>query len=284
MNGAAGGGRAAQRLAPLLDRFGEGSLDVRPTSGPGHAVALAREAAGADAVVAVGGDGTVHEVVQGLLALAERPPLGIVPVGTGNSFVRDLGLRDPEKAVAAVARGATREVDVLRVTHADGVVYSLNLVSVGFAAAAGATTNAKYKGWGTGGYVFAVLETLYGLRPMAAPYRLDEGAFDSRPFVLLSFCNSTSTGGDMAMAPSADPSDGEVDVVRIAPMNRRRFLTSFPRIFRGTHGALPEVAFQRARHVAFAPIGPVDVMIDGEILRLAMSSLEVVPKALRVFA
>ncbi len=284
VNVAAGGGRAEERLRPLLPAFGGAALDVRSTTGPGHATALARSAADADAVVAVGGDGTVHEVLQGLMALERPPALGIVPLGTGNSFVRDLGLREPVAAVAAIARGHTRPIDVLRVTHADGVRFSLNLVSVGFAADAGATTNRKYKRLGAGGYVFGVVETLLGLRPMTAPHRLDGGEMDHRPFVLLSFCNSTSTGGDMAMAPAADPADGLVDVVRIAPMNRRRFLSSFPRIFRGTHGEMPEVSFRTARRVDFAPAGPVDVMIDGEVVSMALSALEVVPGALRVLA
>lgn len=284
VNVAAGGGRAEARLRPLLAGLGDVAPRVVSTTGPGHATALARDAGPVDAVVAVGGDGTVHEVLQGLMAREDRPALGIVPLGTGNSFVKDLGLRDPAAAVAAIAAGRTRPVDVLRVTHADGVRYSLNLVSIGFAAAAGATTNRKYKRLGAGGYVFGVVETLLGLAPIAAPHALDGGAFDGRPFLLLSFCNSTSTGGDMAMAPAADPGDGQVDVVRIGPMGRRRFLSSFPRIFRGTHGEMPEVSFARAARVAFAPIGPVDVMIDGEVVPMALSALDVLPGALRVLA
>jgi diacylglycerol kinase (ATP) len=286
VNGAAGGGRAEARLQPLLPGLAGAAVTVAHTSGPGHATELAR-AATSDAVVAVGGDGTLHEVVQGLMARAERPALGVVPVGTGNSFVRDLDLRDPARAVAAVAAGRVREVDVVRVTHADGAVYSVNLVSVGFAADAGSTTNRRYKGLGVAGYVAAVVQTLAGLRPTVVPWRADadpDAPFDSRPFVLLSFCNSSSTGGDMTMAPAADLSDGELDVVRIAPMGRRRFLTSFPRIFRGTHGELPEVTFGRARRVEFAPLPPVDVMIDGEVAALSLRSLEVVPRALRVLA
>lgn len=284
VNGAAGGGRAEGRLRPLASAWAGLAVETVATTGPGHATALARDAVGVDAVVAVGGDGTVHEVVQGLMAREDRPALGIVPVGTGNSFVRDLDLRDPQKAAAAIAAGRTREVDVLRVEHAEGATYSLNLVSVGFAADAGATTNRKYKGFGVGGYVAAVVETLWDLGPTVLPWRADDGPFDSRPFVLLSFCNSSSTGGDMRMAPMAELDDARLDVVRVAPMGRRRFLASFPRIFRGTHGELPEVSFARARRVELAPIGPVEVMIDGEVLRLSLSAIEVVPHALRVLA
>ncbi len=171
---------------------------------------------------------------------------------------------------------------MVEVEHAAGRAWSLNLVSVGFAAEAGELTNARYKGWGAGGYVVAVVQTLTELRQHALPHALDEGPFDARPFVLLSFCNSSSTGGDMTMAPNADPSDGELDVVRIAPMRRRRFLSSFPRIFRGTHGEMPEVGFARARKVTFAELPPIPVMIDGEVLTLSLRRLEVLPRALRL--
>ncbi|MCA9490681.1 MAG: diacylglycerol kinase family lipid kinase [Myxococcales bacterium] len=284
LNTAAGGGRAERRLQPWL--AGLGRTEVRPTSGPGHATVLARNAVaeGADAVVAAGGDGTVHEVLQGLLASDERPrtALGILPLGTGNSFVKDVGLDDLGRAAAAVGSGNTREVDVVRVEHAAGRLWSLNIVSVGFAADAGALTNAKYKPWGVAGYVAAVVETVADLRQHALPHALDEGDFDARPFVLLSFCNSSSTGGDMKMAPAADVSDGELDVVRIAPMRRRRFLSSFPRIFRGTHGEMPEITMGRARSVRFAELPPTSVMIDGEVVDLSLRSLKVLPRAVRL--
>lgn len=283
LNPAAGGGRAARRAEPLLARIA--NAEVRRTEGPGHATALAAEAAeqGADAVVAVGGDGTVWEVVNGLLPRG-GPALGILPLGTGNSFVRDLGLADAEAAVAAVAGGRTRAVDALRLEHARGTAWSVNLVSLGFSAEVGALTNRRYKPFGAAGYVVAVLQSLARLRQHAFPVALDEGAYDGRPVTLLSFCNSRYTGGDMLMAPDADPSDGEVDVVRIGTMRRRRFLASFPRIFRGTHPSMPEVETTRARRVAFAPVGPVDVMIDGEVRQLEPRALEVVPRALQVLA
>lgn len=285
VNGAAGGGRGSSRLEPHLAALrASGEVVLRPTDGPGHATALARAAVadGADGVVAVGGDGTLFEVVNGLLP-AGGPALGVIPVGTGNSFVRDVGHRDPAAAAAAIASGRTRPIDALRLRHDAGETFSVNLVSFGFSAEAGALTNARYKPLGVAGYVLAVLQTLVGLHPHVAPHALDGGAFDGRPFTLLSFCNTRYTGGDMQMAPGADPADGRLDVVRIGPMGRRRFLSSFPRIFRGTHPQMPEVSLATAASVAFAPGAPVDVMIDGEVLTLVPRALDVLPGALRVF-
>lgn len=286
VNGAAGGGRSRARLEPHLPALRQaGEVRVLPTEGPGHATALAQRAAaeGADGVVAVGGDGTLFEVVNGLLP-AGGPALGVIPVGTGNSFVRDAGHRDPAAAAAAIAAGRTRPIDALRLDHDAGQTFSVNLVSFGFSAEAGALTNARYKPLGAAGYVLAVLQTLLSLHPHALPFAPDGRDFDGRPFTLLSFCNTRYTGGDMRMAPGADPADGLLDVVRIGPMGRRRFLSSFPRIFRGTHPEMPEVSVDTAREVAFAPSGPVDAMIDGEVLTLVPRSLRVLPGALRVYA
>ncbi|MEQ1505349.1 MAG: diacylglycerol kinase family protein, partial [Myxococcota bacterium] len=258
---------------------------IRTTTGPGHATALAREAkeAGAAQVVACGGDGTVFEVVNGLLP-GPGPVLGILPVGTGNSFVRDLGLADERAAVAAIRAGTTRQIDAMRIVHADGELFSVNLLSLGFSADAGAMTNRRFKPLGAAGYVAAVLASLVRLRHHAFPYAIDDGLFDARPGLLLSVCNSRYTGGAMMMAPFADPTDGQLDVVRIGSMRRRRFLMAFPMIFQGTHLELPEVRSTRGRSVAFADVGPVPVMIDGEVRTLALRSVAVVRRALEVSA
>jgi diacylglycerol kinase (ATP) len=285
VNPSAGGGRAARRAAELGSKLP--GLEVRTTRGPGHATELARAARadGAEVVVAAGGDGTLFEVVNGLVGGDGPPPaLGILAVGTGNSFVRDVGLSDPERAIEAIRDGRRRKVDLLRIVHAEGELWSINLVSLGFSAEAGDLTNRRFKGMGAVGYVSAVLASLIRLHPSPIPYALDDGEHDARPLTLLSLCNSSCTGGAMRMAPGADPSDGELDVVRVGPMGRRRLLSVFPRIFRGTHVELPEVSVRRARKVTFAPTGARPVLIDGEVRSIELRSVAVVPRALEVCA
>jgi diacylglycerol kinase (ATP) len=288
VNGAAGGGRGEARLARHLDRLrAAGTIDVRPTAGPGHATVLAREAAaaGCDAVVAAGGDGTLFEVVNGLLPRdGGGPALGIVPVGTGNSFVRDVGLADPAAAADAIARGTTRPIDAVVLEDDDRVLYAINLVSLGFSATVGSLVNRRLKPLGVPGYAVAVLATLASLRPFRLGFKLDDRPAETCHVTLISFCNSRYTGGNMMMAPAADPCDGLLDVITIAPVGRMRLLRSFPHIFRGTHLSLPEVRSDRARRVAFAPMGTVDVIADGEVLALELRSIEIVPKALELLA
>lgn len=283
VNSAARGGRAPGDAEPFLDQIP--GVVVRPTTHPGHATEIARECKedGVDAVIAVGGDGTLFEVVNGLLP-GPGPALGILPLGTGNSFVRDVALPDAAAGLRGILGGNTRDIDVLAIDHAGGTLYSINLVSLGFTAEAGELMNRRFKRLGATGYVSAVLTSLVRLQFHAFPYALDDGAYDARPVTMVSFCNSRYTGGAMMMAPDADPSDGELDVVRIGTMKRRRFLASFPKIFRGTHPEMDEVQQTRARTVAFAPIGPVPVMVDGEVVTLDLRSLSVVRRALQVLA
>lgn len=288
LNPAAAGGRCAKRFAPLGERLAAlGEVTVQTTEGPHDATEWARKArqAGVTDVVAVGGDGTLCEVVNGLMeAEGPAPRLGVLPLGTGNSFVKDLGFENPEQAIEAIEAGRTRAVDVVRATHKTGVMYSINLLSVGFSAEAGALTNSRFKGLGAAGYILAVLATLVRLRHPVFRVRLDEGEWDERPCVLLSFSNSRYTGGDMCMAPAADPTDGRVDVIRVGPLKRGRFLRTFPRIFQGTHVDQPDIESSTARLVQLELAEPVAVMIDGEVCMAQLERLEVVPGAIEVLS
>jgi YegS/Rv2252/BmrU family lipid kinase len=281
VNPAACGGRAAERAAPLLDTIGAHTV-VR-TEGPGHASVLATTPS-ARRVIAVGGDGTVHEVVQGLLRRASPAALGILPLGTGNSFVRDLGISEPTAAAAAIAADRRRAVDVVQITCADRTLWSINLFSLGFTAEAGALTNRRFKTLGAAGYIAAVVVSVARLHHPTVPYALDDGPMDTRPLTFVSFSNSRFTGGAMKMAPDADISDGWVDVIRVGALARGRLLTAFPRIFSGTHVAMAEVEHRRARRAAFALDGPRDLMVDGEVIRAWPQALEVLPGALQVLA
>lgn len=288
VNGTAGGGRCATRVGPYVDRLRRrGPVEVYWTGAPGDATRIARRAAsdGFERVVSVGGDGTLFEVVNGLFPRkGAGPALGILPLGTGNSFARDFGLQAPDAAIAALERDGRRTIDVVRARHREGELFYVNLLSVGFTAEAGALTNRRFKPLGAAGYVLAVLVSLARLEHPVFPLVVDGGGLDERSCTLLSFSNSRYTGGEMMMAPNADPGDGRLDVVRVGVMGRRRFLGCFPRIFRGTHGELEEVELGTGANVRFRLDRAVDVMVDGEVLSLHLEELEVLPGALQVVA
>src|SRR5262249_1812824 len=148
VNPAAGGGRSAKLAGPAVSRLRERGLhvDVIASTGPGHAVQLAREAyhQGYRRFLAVGGDGTAHEILNGVFAgrsNVQRVALAFLPLGTGNSFLRDFTNEGAQASLDAAVAGRTRTVDLIRLTHAQGEVYSFNLLSMGFTADVAALTN-----------------------------------------------------------------------------------------------------------------------------------------------
>ncbi|MGE3629041.1 MAG: diacylglycerol kinase family protein [Sandaracinaceae bacterium] len=275
VNPAAGGGRCGKRSAAAIARLRQSGLEVEvhETRRAGEGAELARRAYadGWRSFLAVGGDGTSYEIVNGLFPLeagTERPSLAILPLGTGNSFLRDFGIDSEARALDAIERGDTVACDVVRATHAEGVLHYINLLSVGFSAEAGELTNRRFKPLGPAGYIAAVLITASRFSSKRFPMRIDDGSVDERKCVLVSFSNSRFTGGTMMMAPRADATDGALDVIRIGEMGRLRFVSSFPSIFVGRHVERPEVEQSRARAVELELDGPVDVMVDGEIQKL----------------
>lgn len=290
VNPAAGGGRCGKRAPAALERLRRAGMDleVHHTSRAGEATERARDAwaKGQRKFLAVGGDGTSFEIVNGLFPHDEedRPTLGMLPLGTGNSFLRDFGITKAEHALAALERGVTRRCDVVRAVHADGELHFINLLSVGFSAEAGGLTNRRFKPLGAAGYVAAVLITAARLKHPSFPLRVDGGEEDARPCVLLSFSNSRYTGGTMMMAPEADATDGAFDVIRIGQMGRLPFVRAFPSIFQGTHVRRPEVEQGRARSVELSLDEAVDAMVDGEVMKLKLERLEILPGALEVVA
>jgi diacylglycerol kinase (ATP) len=291
VNPQAGGGRGRRRVTSAITELRSAgmALEVRETSRAGDASDIAHEALhrGVRSFVAAGGDGTVFETLNGIFrdgTPSTDATLGILPVGTGNSFLRDFGVSSLGDATRRIVRGQTASVDIVRVTHGGGVLHYVNLLSVGFTADAGARTNARWKPLGRAGYVGAVVEAVIALRPFPSAYALDGGATNTAPCTFVAFSNSQFTGGTMHMAPGASVSDGRLDVVHAGPMTRSALLAAFPGIFRGTHVNRADVQVGRAAHVRFEPRGPVPVLIDGEVRSLELRSLEVLPSAIKVFA
>lgn len=292
VNGAAGGGRCkaeAQKALPRLREAGY-SFEVRETTRPGGATDIARSkyAEGSRSFLSVGGDGTSYEVINGIFPRdggTDPVTLGILPLGTGNSFLRDFKITNSEEAMAALIAGKTRAVDVIKATHRDGVLHYINLLSVGFSAIVGSLTNRRFKPFGPAGYAMAVVTSVTRLGHPSFPLTLDgESNIDLRPCTLLSFSNSRYTAGTMMMAPTADPTDGKVDVIRVGALSRIELLSAFPRIYKGTHLTHPKIEHTRAREVSFADATMQDVMVDGEVLELSLRSLHVLPAALQVIA
>ena len=291
VNPAAGGGRSAKLAGVALARLRQNRLHVDSvaSTGPGHAVELAREAydQGYRQFLAVGGDGTAHEILNGVFAgrkSAERVALGFLPLGTGNSFLRDFSKNGAETATQAILENRKRAIDLIRLNHATGEVVSFNLLSVGFTADVAALTNRAFKPFGPLGYLLGVFVRVAQLHRRSFALRCDEDQdWDERRSLFLTFNNSKYTGGTMLIAPQADPTDGLIEFVRWGPIGRLGLLRNLPRLYDGSHIKHPLASRRAVRHVEFNISAPVDIMIDGEVATLECRSLDVLPAAVDVF-
>ena len=295
VNPAAGGGRCGKQFPDAIKRLEDAGLDieVEQTSAAGDGVEIVRRAyaQGQRHFLAVGGDGTGYELVNGMFPAAldgdDPPQLGFLPLGTGNSFLRDFmapGDKDgASHALGALLERRTRTVDVVRIEHDQGENFYINLFAMGFAADVNSRAS-RYKNWGEFGYIGSVVAETLGLAPKAYPIREDGGDWDRNPAAFISICNSKFTGGTMMMAPHADTSDGKVDVVHVGALGRIGLLRAFPKIFEGKHLDLDVVRASQPSRVEFDLDGPINIMLDGEALYVQPKVIEVLPSALTVYA
>jgi diacylglycerol kinase (ATP) len=290
VNPAAGGGRCRKLVGPALDRLRAGgiSVELAETSWPGHASEIVREAYahGRSHFIAVGGDGTSYEVVNGLFpqaASGPRPTLAFLPLGTGNSFLREFTDRGVEHAIEAVLARRSQPCDVLRMQHAGGVIHYINLLSMGFAADVATLRSRRFSAWGELGYQASIFISLARLRRRPFPLRVDQqGELDRRPCLFLTFNNSKFTGGTMMIAPKAEVNDGLIEYVRWGPIGRIELVRKLPTLYDGTHINDPLAERHAAHRIDFQLDGPVDVMVDGEVMSIQCQTLDVLPSALNV--
>ena len=291
VNPAAGGGRSAKLAGSAISLLREKGLraDVIASTGPGHAADLAREAyeQGYRRFIAVGGDGTAHEILNGVFRggnVTRRISLGLLPLGTGNSFLRDFSKEGVESSTDALLAGRSRPVDLIRLTHSAGETYAFNLLSLGFTADVAVLTNRAFKPLGHLGYLLGVFLRVVQLRRRVFALRCDDDpAWDERRCLFLAFNNSKFTGGTMLIAPHADPSDGLIEFVRWGPIGRLGLLRTLPKLYDGTHIEHPLASRRSVRRVEFKPHAPIDIMIDGEVATLELRSLSILPAAVDVY-
>lgn len=295
VNPAAGSGRCAKLAPAVLERLRAAGVqfEVAETRASGDATRLARDAQakGYRQFIAVGGDGTSYEIINGIFPLAaklaECCTLAFLPLGTGNSFLRDFLDSNHADAAAqmerAIINGASRACDVIRLRHSAGELFYINLLNLGFAADAAEVANRYFKSFGYFGYTLSVLACLARLRRRAFPIRFDDQAeFDARPCLFLAFSNTKFTGGNMLIAPNADAFDGLIEYVRWGPIGRIGLLRNFPTLFTGAHIHHPMASRAGVRSVEFSLDAPVNVTIDGESLQLKCERLDILPGALDV--
>ena len=289
VNPAAGGGRCRKLVRPALDRLRAGGIDLKvvETSAPGQATSLVRDAyaQGYRKFIAVGETGhhTKSSTASFPRRRASRRLSGFLPLGTGNSFLRDFSDRGVEFAIEALLARRSSPCDVLRLTHQAGVLHYINLLSMGFSADVATLRARRFSGWGEIGYQSSIFISLARFRRRPFPLRVDgEVELDRRPCLFLTFSNSKFTGGTMMIAPNAEVNDGLIEYVRWGPIGRLGLIRNLPTLYDGTHINHPLAERRPAKRIDFQLDAPVDVMVDGEVLTLHCQSLDVLPASLNV--
>jgi diacylglycerol kinase (ATP) len=289
VNPAAGGGRAARAMPWLRERLSVRSeARIEVTGRPGDAEALAADArrVGHDRVVAIGGDGTVQEVVNGLLAASPPAELGIVPLGSGNDLARSLGLPAELASAWRVAVGSmTRATDVGRARNGDGTErWFASAGGVGFDAQVAAAMIAR-GGWqaGRAGYLFTTLSELRRFTNRRVRLSVD-GISSDHDVLLVAIANGAYYGGGMRIAPDASPDDGLLDVCVVGDISRMTAIRQLPNLYRGTHVRHAKVSMHRGRSIEVDGDGTTRVHLDGEPFGTLPLRVSLVPAALSVAA
>ncbi len=254
------------------------------TREPGHATTLAAEAARARVplVVAVGGDGTLNEVVNGVAPLREEYPvtIGALMTGRGRDACRNLGLaRDPLRAARRLVDGRVVSRDVGLARWPGGQRFFLGWAGAGFDAVV-----AERAGSGGGRLVYlrGVVTSLRDYRTAAMALRLDEVDTWAGPAASVVVCNGASFGGGMRIAPGARPDDGLLDVVLLGALGRGALVRWLPTVYWGGHLANPKIRTWRAARVRVGAETALPVQLDGELGAHTPLDITICPAALRL--
>jgi YegS/Rv2252/BmrU family lipid kinase len=298
VNPRSGGGMSETRWARVRGALAEGlgELDSTFTRGPRDAAAIAaREAsAGRKLILALGGDGTISEVADGVLAAGAGPrtEIGLIPRGTGGDFRRTLEL--PEELVAAarhIRDADARPMDAGRVHFRDhdgreAVRHFVNVASFGFSSAVASRANASSKRLGGRVAFFAAtMRTLVSYDNTDVWVTMDGGERQRRRVLLAALGNGRYFGGGMKICPAAGLDDGQLDLVMVGDFTRADVLTKINRLYVGTHVELDDVETARVRHLVVEPVqadAKIPIELDGETPGTLPATFEVLPGALRL--
>ena len=295
-------GDAWPRLASDL-RAEFGAFQTAFTKVRGDAVAFATNAArqGIKLIIACGGDGTVSEVANGILSSGKDVELGILPSGTGGDFRRSLEIPTNGRAAAQVLReGRTRKIDVGRISFVDhngaeAMRYFVGVASCGMSTKVIERVKGGGPDWlptntpkwlgGRISFGASLLQTAVRTEATRLLVQLDDAHERHLLVVNLCIANARYFGGGMKIAPVAKLQDGKFDVVSIGDLGAMKIFTSAPRVYRGSHLALPEVSHALARKVTVRPAerdARIDLEVDGELPGRLPATFQIIPAALRV--
>jgi diacylglycerol kinase (ATP) len=296
VNPASANGKTGRRWPGIVREAKAAGLDpdVRLTEAPGHATELTRQALrdGAERIIAVGGDGTVSEVVNGFFdgegAVAPEAELAVVCRGSGCDFIRTFGIpKNSERALRVAAQGGLRTIDLGRVrfTGADGQPAQrrfANVASAGMTGVAAAIANRSGKPLGASvAFAWAAVSAIVGYHNVRFVIQIDDRRLD-RVCNNVIVANGRYFAGGMKILPGAEPDDGALDVLVFGNISRRDLALNLHKLYRGTHITHPKAELARAVRIEVTPDQPLPIEVDGEVPGTTPASFDIQPAALRL--
>ncbi len=283
--------RLASDLRHVVDEFGE--VDWSGTVYPTHANKLAHQAAldGYERIVAMGGDGTLHEVINGIMKAPaqQRPQVGIVPLGSGNDFSHAVGIEpDPSEALRQALSGKPKPIDLFMVEAGSGRrEYVHNTMGIGFDAIVTIRTRSLSLVRGFMMYFTAVLQTILLNHEAFHLHAETDQANWQDDLLMLTLCNGPREGGGFQVAPDAIPDDGVLHYTAIRKVSRLMMLRLLPTVLNGTHGRFKPVRMGQVERMKFVSDQPLYIHMDGEIFAgfgtdVREMKLEIKPEAIEI--
>jgi diacylglycerol kinase (ATP) len=276
---------SAREVAAVVKRIRHlPDIEVRLTDRKGEAVRFTRTAVrkGCEMIVAAGGDGTLNEVVNGIAANGSRVRLGLIPLGTGNDFARTLGLpTDLDEAIALLAAGHTRAIDLVRVTS-DRVRYFVNVSAGGFSGLVDERLTPKMKTtWGPLAYLRCAVAALPQLRAYRTKVSLDNRKRLTLSLYNVVIANGRYVGGGTLIAPEASIDDGLLDIILIQERSAAELALLAAQVTLGNHLSSDAIVFRRAAKVTVNSRPGMWFNVDGELVSNEPAEFEVLPRALQ---
>ena len=272
-----------EQVKPVFENDGA-ELTILETEYAGHARKMARtvEIDGYDGFCAIGGDGTMHEVVNGMMNREDgrRLPIGLVTGGTGNSFMHDLDCLDPVNAAKRIITNRRRPIDLARVNANGEILYAFNIVGWGMPTDINIIAE-KMRWLGGQRYNVASLIEIIAFRERFATL-IVEGNRTVGDFGFILGCNTIHTGKGMKMAPLAQLNDGYLDLIVAHKASRWKLFKMFPKVFSGKHIGDPIIEYHQVKSFSIIPKEKNILNIDGEIIGSTPIEVEVVPSAIEV--
>jgi diacylglycerol kinase (ATP) len=285
----AGGKRAAKILPEIKSYFNEKNIDVDVllSEYSWHGIELVKNAdlSQYDGVVAAGGDGTMFEIINGYYQnpAKAKPPIGLLPIGTGNAFAKELNLKSFEwkKAIDIIAQNKPKKIDVARLTTEGKTYHFINILGVGFVADVGTTVD-YLKNLGELSYLLGVLYQIVFLKSNKMRLEIN-GEKLERDAIFVEIANTRYTGATFIMAPDAIIDDGYLDVVLANKVSRRRIIKLLPTIFKGEHVLDEKVEVFKVKKIRIETDVPKSLIPDGELFGSTPIEIECLHKDVSFF-